>query len=243
MSIIKKLSTILATIILLAGLIVTPSVSAQNSQITSAPNIVETAISNGSFSTLVAAVKAADLAQTLSGTGPFTVLAPTNEAFAKIPADILAKLLLPENKDVLTKILTYHVVSGSVDSTTIKTLDAAKTLEGTFFGITTVNDTIVLNTDTNVVIPDIKTSNGIIHAIDSVLIPEEVYQSGFIPREFHNTYYVDDYSEYYVDEHHSQPEHYYYSYNYDGDYVDDNYSDKYYEDYHTNNFGKYYYQY
>jgi transforming growth factor-beta-induced protein len=137
-------------------------------------NIVQTAVASTDFSTLVAAVKAAGLVDTLSGTGPFTVLAPTNAAFAKIPADVLEKLLLPENKAVLAKILTYHVISGNVDAAQVVKLTTTNTVEGSAIKIAVVNGKVVLNDKTNVLTTDIKTSNGIIHSIDSVLIPASV---------------------------------------------------------------------
>jgi transforming growth factor-beta-induced protein len=137
-------------------------------------NIVDTAVAAPDFSTLVAAVKAAGLVDTLTGTGPFTVLAPTNAAFAKIPADTLAKLLLPENKAILTKILTYHVISGKVDAAQVVKLTTANTVEGSSIKIAVVNSKVKLNDTTTVIATDIMASNGIIHSIDSVLIPPSV---------------------------------------------------------------------
>jgi transforming growth factor-beta-induced protein len=156
---------------------------------TTAPtnNIVQTAISAPSFSTLVAAVKAAGLVETLSGTGPFTVLAPTNEAFAKIPADVLAKLLLPENKDALVKILTYHVISGSVDASQVVKLTSAKTVEGSNLKIAVVDGKVKINDNTTVLSTDIKTTNGIIHSIDSVLIPASLDLSKLVSAKTTNT--------------------------------------------------------
>jgi uncharacterized surface protein with fasciclin (FAS1) repeats len=174
-SIIKKTAVILGALALVASTILTPSASALSN------NIVQTAIAAPDFSTLVAAVTAAGLSDTLSGTGPFTVLAPNNAAFAKIPSDVLVKLLLPENKDVLVKILTYHVVAGAVDAATIVTLPNAQTLEGSYFGITVVDGKVKINVDTNVLTTDIKASNGIIHSIDNVLIPQGVDLSTLKP--------------------------------------------------------------
>ncbi|MBC7472429.1 MAG: fasciclin domain-containing protein [candidate division SR1 bacterium] len=134
-------------------------------------NIVQIASSDNTFSTLVAAVKAAGLVETLSSTGPFTLLAPNNEAFSKIPSEVLNKLLLPINKEVLVKILTYHVISGEVDSSAIITMDSADTVEGSSITIATNGSTVVLNGNTKVLKADIMASNGIIHCIDSVLIP------------------------------------------------------------------------
>jgi uncharacterized surface protein with fasciclin (FAS1) repeats len=133
--------------------------------------IVEVAAGNEDFSTLVAAVQAAGLAETLSGEGPFTVFAPTNEAFAALPAGVLDALLLPENKDVLTKILTYHVVAGEVTSDQI-TDGAVPTVEGQTVTVSTA-DGVTVNGAT-VVTADVPASNGVIHVIDAVLLPPDV---------------------------------------------------------------------
>jgi transforming growth factor-beta-induced protein len=138
------------------------------------PNIVGVAVAAPAFSTLVAAVKAAGLVDTLSGTGPFTVFAPTNDAFAKVPADVLAKLLLPENKDALIKVLTYHVVAGKVDASQVVKLTSAKTVQGSDIKIAVVDGKVKLNTNTTVLTTDIAASNGIIHSIDSVLLPADL---------------------------------------------------------------------
>jgi uncharacterized surface protein with fasciclin (FAS1) repeats len=136
-------------------------------------NIVEVASGNSNFSTLVAAVKAAGLVDTLSGTGPFTVLAPTNEAFDKVPKEVLSKLLLPENKESLTKILTYHVIGAKADSSTVSKLTTVKTVEGSNIDVKVIDSKVMLNKAT-VVTPDVMASNGIIHAIDNVLVPASV---------------------------------------------------------------------
>ncbi len=133
--------------------------------------IVETAINNGSFNTLVAAVKAADLVATLSGTGPFTVLAPTDAAFAKLPAGTVESLVKPENKAKLASILTYHVVAGNVPAATVVTLKEASTVEGSKITIEVKDGSVILNGNTKVIITDVHCSNGIIHAIDTVLMP------------------------------------------------------------------------
>jgi uncharacterized surface protein with fasciclin (FAS1) repeats len=194
-SIIKKVAITISTIAILASAFVVPSLSAAAAG--SSSNIVETAISAPNFSTLVTAVKAAGLVDTLSGTGPFTVLAPTNEAFAKIPAESLAKLLLPENKDRLIKLLTYHVISGSADASQIVKLEdnAAKTVEGDWIGVQVVDGKVILNTDTTVLVTDIHTSNGIIHAIDSVLVPDDVDFSDIFTDD-HTSHYTHDDQEY-----------------------------------------------
>ncbi len=133
--------------------------------------VVDVAAANPDFTTLVAAVKAAGLAETLSGTGPFTVFAPTNEAFAALPAGLLDKLLLPENKAVLAKILTYHVVAANVPSSDVVAGDVA-TVEGSKLTITT--DGGIKVGGATVVTPDVAASNGVIHVIDAVLVPADV---------------------------------------------------------------------
>jgi len=131
--------------------------------------IVDVAAGNPDFSTLVAAVKAAGLVETLSSKGPFTVFAPTNAAFAKLPDGTVESLLLPENKDKLTAILTYHVVSGKVLAADVIKLKSAKTVNGKTVAINAANGVKVNNA--NVTATDIKTSNGVIHVIDTVLLP------------------------------------------------------------------------
>jgi uncharacterized surface protein with fasciclin (FAS1) repeats len=130
-------------------------------------DIVDTAVSAGSFSTLVAAVKAAGLVETLKGAGPFTVFAPTDEAFAKLPAGTVDELL----KDIpkLTKILTYHVVSGKVMAADVVKIKSAKTVEGSDLKIDASKGVKV--NDATVITPDVGTDNGVIHIIDTVLIP------------------------------------------------------------------------
>lgn len=130
-------------------------------------NIVETAVNAGSFSTLVAAVKAAGLVDTLSGKGPFTVFAPTDEAFGKLPAGTVEALLADVPK--LTKILTYHVVSGKVMAADVVKLTSAKTVEGSDVKIDAANGVKV--NDATVVTPDVAADNGVIHVIDTVLLP------------------------------------------------------------------------
>lgn len=137
----------------------------------SQPSIVEVAASDERFSTLVAAVKAADLVDTLSSSGPFTVFAPTNDAFAALPDGTLDTLLKPENKGKLTDILTYHVVSGEVPASKVVSLSSAETVQGDTVDIK-VSDGSVMVDGAKVVITDIKASNGIIHVIDSVILPE-----------------------------------------------------------------------
>ena len=135
-----------------------------------AADIVATAIAAGSFSTLVTAVQAADLVETLKGEGPFTVFAPTDEAFAKLPEGTLADLLKPENKSKLQSILTYHVVPGRVMAADASNLTKAKTVNGESFTITKSGDGLMVD-NANIVKADIEASNGVIHVIDQVLLP------------------------------------------------------------------------
>jgi len=135
-------------------------------------DIVDTAVSAGSFTTLVAAVQAAGLVDTLKGDGPFTVFAPTDEAFAKLPEGTIAELLKPENKGRLQGILTYHVVSGSVMAADVVKLSSAKTVQGQQVDVS-VSDGAVTIDNANVIKTDIHASNGVIHVIDSVILPNE----------------------------------------------------------------------
>ena len=134
-------------------------------------NIVAVAQGNPEFSTLVAAVTAAGLGDALSGAGPFTVFAPTNAAFEALPAGLLEKLLLPENKEILAKILTYHVVAAKVMAADVAAGDVT-TLEGSAFAITTEGGVKV--NASNVTATDVAASNGVIHVIDAVLVPASV---------------------------------------------------------------------
>ena len=136
----------------------------------SAADIVDTAVA-GNFKTLVAAVKAAGLVDTLKGPGPFTVFAPTDEAFAKLPAGTLESLLKPENRARLQSILTYHVVPGKVMSQDVVKLHSAKTVEGETIAIKTMNGSVMIN-NARVTKADIVASNGVIHVIDTVILPE-----------------------------------------------------------------------
>ncbi|MDP5053837.1 MAG: fasciclin domain-containing protein [Congregibacter sp.] len=133
-------------------------------------NIVEIAAGNPDFSTLVAAVKAAGLVDVLVGEGPFTVFAPTNAAFAKLPAGTVETLLKPENKDQLVAVLTYHVVAGKVMAADVVTLDSAVTVQGEAVSIS-ASDAGVTVDGANVVTTDIEATNGVIHVIDTVILP------------------------------------------------------------------------
>jgi transforming growth factor-beta-induced protein len=153
----------------LATLLVTTSLFAGG--LTSKKDIVDTAVAAGSFTTLAAALQAADLVDTLKGKGPFTVFAPTDAAFAKLPVGTVEKLLKPENKAKLQAILTYHVVPGSVSSSQVVKLKSAKTVNGQSVAIQAANGAVRID-DANVVKADIQTSNGVIHVIDTVIMPK-----------------------------------------------------------------------
>jgi uncharacterized surface protein with fasciclin (FAS1) repeats len=133
-------------------------------------NIVETAVTNGSFGTLVAAVTAAGLVETLSGAGPFTVFAPVDAAFAALPAGTVDSLIEPENKEKLTSILTYHVVAGKVMSTDLSDGMVAKTVNGADITIHLKDGKVMIN-DAEVVMADVETDNGVIHVINQVIMP------------------------------------------------------------------------
>lgn len=133
-----------------------------------AADIVDTAVAAGSFKTLVAAVQAAGLVETLKGKGPFTVFAPTDEAFAKLPEGTVEALLA--DKEKLTAILTYHVVAGKVKAEQVVTLKEAMTVQGSAVKIKVVDDQVMIN-DAKVIAADVKAANGVIHVIDTVLIP------------------------------------------------------------------------
>jgi uncharacterized surface protein with fasciclin (FAS1) repeats len=148
-----------------------PYSKAKMTTATAQSDIVDTAVGAGSFGTLVAAVKAAGLVDTLKGDGPFTVFAPTDEAFAKLPAGTVESLLKPENKDKLVAILTYHVVPGKVMSTDVVKLSSAKTVQGSTIDIAVADGKVKIDGAT-VVKADIGCSNGVVHVIDSVILPE-----------------------------------------------------------------------
>jgi uncharacterized surface protein with fasciclin (FAS1) repeats len=145
---------------------ITQTVSAQGEK-----DIVDTAVAAGSFKTLVAAVQAAGLADTLKRAGPFTVFAPTDEAFAKLPTGTVETLLKPENKAKLQSILTYHVVPGRVMAADVVKIDTAKTVNGQSLAINTQNGAVMVD-NTRVVKTDIRASNGVIHVIEAVILPQ-----------------------------------------------------------------------
>ncbi len=136
-------------------------------------NIIETAVANGSFNTLVAAVKAADLVETLSGTGPFTVFAPVDAAFDALPEGTVDTLVMPENKAQLSGILTYHVVAGKVMSSDLTDGMTATTVNGETITIRLTDGKVMVN-DAEVLIADVDTDNGVVHAINAVLMPTPV---------------------------------------------------------------------
>ena len=133
-------------------------------------DIVDTAVAAGQFNTLAAALEAADLVDTLKGDGPFTVFAPTDAAFAKLPEGTVENLLKPENRDQLIAVLTYHVVSGKVEAKDVVTLDTAKTVNGENVDIKVMDGNVYVDNAT-VTATDIAASNGVIHVIDSVILP------------------------------------------------------------------------
>ena len=133
-------------------------------------DIVDTAVAAGSFKTLAAALQAAGLVETLKGAGPFTVFAPTDEAFAKLPAGTVENLLKPENKEKLKAVLTYHVVAGKVTAAQVTKLKSAKTVQGGEAKISVAGGKVMVD-NANVVKTDILAKNGVIHVIDTVIMP------------------------------------------------------------------------
>ena len=160
--------------ILIAAMTLTLSLSigaVAQPQAAATKNIVETAIAAGSFKTLATALTAAGLVDTLKGTGPFTVFAPTDEAFAKLPAGTLQDLLKPENKEKLAAILTYHVVPGQVMAAQVSKMASAKTVNGKSAAIKVSSGSVMVD-GSKVIKTDILCSNGVIHVIDSVMLPQ-----------------------------------------------------------------------
>ena len=133
-------------------------------------DIVDTAVAAGNFNTLAAALEAGGLVGTLKSDGPFTVFAPTDEAFAKLPAGTVEELLRPENKDKLVEILTYHVVAGKVKAVDVVTLSSAETVNGKSVTIRVEEDTVYIN-DSRVTATDVWASNGVNHVVDTVILP------------------------------------------------------------------------
>jgi uncharacterized surface protein with fasciclin (FAS1) repeats len=154
------------TITALALTLVAPATTAAQTK-----DIVDTAVAAGSFKTLAKALEAADLVTTLKGAGPFTVFAPTDEAFAKLPAGTVEMLLKPENKAKLKRILTYHVVAGNVMAADVVKMTSAKTVSGDTLTIA-AHDGMVMADSSRVVKADIAASNGVIHVIETVMMPK-----------------------------------------------------------------------
>lgn len=170
-----KLSALFSRVLVTATLLFSVSALA-NHHMNDKKDIVDTAASNPDFSTLVTALKAAGITDVLKDAGPFTVFAPTNEAFEALPAGTLEMLLKPENKEKLVQILTYHVVPGKVTAAEVVKMDDAETVEGADIDITATQNEVMVN-DAKVVKTDIMTSNGIIHVIDKVIMPAELSAS------------------------------------------------------------------
>lgn len=160
--ILRKIGVILVTLLLSTSLAVAMGHK---------KDIVDTAVKAGSFNTLAAALTAADLVPTLKGDGPFTVFAPTDEAFAKLPEGTLDDLLKPENKSKLQAILTYHVVPGKVMASDVVTLKEAKTVNGGNVMISADSGKVMID-NAQVIQTDIECSNGVIHVIDTVILPK-----------------------------------------------------------------------
>jgi uncharacterized surface protein with fasciclin (FAS1) repeats len=158
------------SVMLVVGLAGVLALGVSTARAADGKDIVDTAVSAGSFKTLAKALEAAGLVQTLKGPGPFTVFAPTDEAFAKLPAGTLEHLLKPEQRTELQRILTYHVVSGKVMAADVVKLRTAKTVSGDSVTITARDGKVQVD-KANVVKTDIAASNGVIHVIDAVILP------------------------------------------------------------------------
>jgi len=161
----KKASVIVAAALVIAAAAPRQTVHAEGA------NIVETAVAAGSFKTLAKALEAADLVGTLTGPGPFTVFAPTDEAFAKLPAGTVETLLKPENKDKLRRVLTYHVVAGKVGAADVVKLKSARAVSGDTIAVSAQGGTVRVD-GAQVIKTDIQASNGVIHVIDTVILPK-----------------------------------------------------------------------
>lgn len=161
----------LKSIVLSAIVVLSTSVFAGDYGKKAEKDIVDIAASNPDFSTLVTAVKAAGLVDALKGDGPITVFAPTNDAFAKLPAGTIESLLKPENKDKLVAVLTYHVVPGKVKAADVVTVNSATSLQGQDIAVTVDGNSVMVD-DAQIVATDIEASNGVIHVIDTVILPE-----------------------------------------------------------------------
>ncbi len=160
--------TLMSSMILLSGL---ASAAQDAHSKKSDQDIVDVAVANGNFNTLAAALKAAGLVVVLKGEGPFTVFAPTDEAFAKLPEGTVESLLKPENIEQLKAVLTYHVVSGKVMAADVVKLSTATTVNGADVNISVVDQAVILNDGSTVILTDVNASNGVIHVIDTVILP------------------------------------------------------------------------
>jgi len=171
----EKIHVKVVVLVLLSAAVISIQIGCKDSGEISAPavqhDIVDTAVAAGDFTTLVTAIKAADLVETLKGKGPFTVFAPTDEAFAKLPEGTLDSLLKPQSRQKLASILTYHVVSGRIMASDVVKLSEAKTVNGQLLSIKTVGGVVMLDS-ARVIKTDIKCSNGVIHVIDAVVLPK-----------------------------------------------------------------------
>ena len=159
-------------LVVMAFFLSTLALAAHHEKSEAEKNLVQLAANNDDFQTLVMAIKAADLVDTLEGKGPFTVLAPTDDAFAKLPEGTLAELLKPENKEKLQAVLTYHVLPGAISSAEVAKLKLPETVQGGTVSVATDEDGKVSINGANVIQADLPASNGVIHVIDMVLIPE-----------------------------------------------------------------------
>lgn len=160
----KKVYVLMVALVFILAAAFVPSVSAQEK------DIVDTAVAAGDFKTLATALKAAGLIETLKGPGPFTVFAPTDKAFAKLPKGTIDDLLKPENKEKLVSILTYHVVPGKVMAADVVKLKKAKTVQGSELSIKVKGKKVMVD-KANVIKTDVVASNGVIHVIDTVIMP------------------------------------------------------------------------
>ncbi len=170
MNVATKILTSMALVGALAGAAVVNAGHHESGHAMEKPNIVEVAAGNKDFSTLVAAVQAAGLVEVLAGEGPYTVFAPTNEAFAKLPEGTVEMLLLPENKDKLVAILTYHVVPGDVSASQVVELTEVTTVQGNTAAIAVTDEGATID-GAKIIMTDLDASNGVVHVIDTVIIP------------------------------------------------------------------------
>ena len=164
----KKIATLTVAAVAITGASV--AIAGHHGGAKEQKDIVDTAVAAGSFTTLAAALEAAGLVDTLKGDGPFTVFAPTDEAFAALPEGTVEMLLMPENKDKLIAVLTYHVVPGAVKAADVVKLDSATTVNGADVTIAASDEGVTVDS-ANVVMTDIEASNGVIHVIDAVILP------------------------------------------------------------------------